>query len=61
MYSLLVKLMMISAVSQLGLSLISIYEYRPTDCAKLEQFSQQITQIDWKPISIFPKESKRFR
>ncbi len=28
---------------------------------KIQQAQRQVLRIDWKPISVFPEEAKRFR
>ena len=53
MYNLLVKLMVVTALLQLGVSVANSLE--------VEKASRKVLQIDWKPISIFPEEAKRFR
>lgn len=53
MYNLLVKLMVITALMQLGIS--------ATNSLEVEKASRKVLQIDWKPISLFPEEAKRFR
>lgn len=61
MYSILIRLMLLGALLQLGLK----SEF--TDChsrqclIKLEKASKQILHIDWRPISVFPEEAKRFK
>jgi hypothetical protein len=56
MYDLLIKLMIISAIAQLGMSLAEL-----KDCRKLEKVSRKVLRIEWKPISIFPEEARKFR
>ena len=55
MYTLLLRLMFISALIQLGLNITTL---TPT---KLERASRDVLRIDWKPISVFPEEAKKFR
>ncbi len=62
MYNLLVKLMLISALIQLGISLKDFSNCRSRECAaRIEKASRKVLKIDWKPISVFPEEAKRFR
>jgi hypothetical protein len=51
MYQLLVRLMLLSALLQLGISVSDFSKCRSRHCLK----------IDWRPISVFPEEAKRFR
>jgi hypothetical protein len=61
MYNLLVKLMFIAAIAELGISLSKIENCNSRLCiAEFEQRSRQILTINWKTISVFPKEAKRF-
>jgi len=53
MYNLLVKLMLIAALMQLG---ISVANY-----GKVEKASRDVLKVDWNPISVFPEEAKRFK
>jgi hypothetical protein len=62
MYSLLVRLMILSALFQLGLSLSDISDCRSRQClARLEKASRRVLNVEWKAISVFPEEAKRFR
>ncbi len=62
MYDLLVRLMLIAALAQFGISAKEFYECGQRSClAHLEANSRQILRIDWKPISLFPGEAKRFQ
>lgn len=54
MYQALIKIIVVSTLLQLGLS-FKDFLHRP-DYAK-----KRILRINWKPISIFPEEAKRFR
>ncbi len=53
MYNLLVKLMLIAALVQLGISVTQVH--------KVERAAREIVKIHWKPISVFHDEAKRFR
>jgi hypothetical protein len=62
MYNLLVKLMIISALFQFGWTFSDFQNCHTKECAsKIEKASKNILRINWKPISVFPEESKRFR
>ena len=62
MESLLVKLMLIAALAELGMSITDFGTCHTRECAqKIEQRERDISHIDWKPISIFPEEAKRFQ
>lgn len=62
MYDLLVKLMLAAALAQLGLSALKGRECADRPRAlTLETGSRDILRIDWKPISLFPKEAQKFR
>lgn len=62
MYEILVRLMVISAILQLGLSASDFLDCRSMQCFKnLGEASRSVLEIDWKPISVFPAEGRRFR
>jgi hypothetical protein len=62
MENLLVKLMLLAALAQLGLSISDVENCHTQQCAqKTEKRSRDILAIDWKPISVFPEEARRFR
>jgi hypothetical protein len=62
MYNLLVKLMLIAAVGKLGMSLIDIENCDTRECRqRVERRSRDVLAIEWRPISVFPEEAKRFR
>ncbi|MCB0394464.1 MAG: hypothetical protein KDD25_07885 [Bdellovibrionales bacterium] len=61
MYRLLLILMLSQALSQFGLSQNDFFQFNYQRCAnKLERAALQIVNIQWKPISVFPEEAKRF-
>lgn len=61
MYDLLVKLMVLAALSQFGMSLAAIENCHSKQCLRaVEQRSREILKIEWKPISVFPAEARRF-
>jgi hypothetical protein len=62
MYSLLIKLMVIAALIQLGISLSEFENCHSRQCLrKIEKASRDILGVDWRPITIFPEEANRFR
>ena len=62
MENLLVKLMVLAALTQLGVSVHEFQNCHSRDCMKnIEKKSRDILNIDWKPISVFPEEAKKFR
>lgn len=62
MYNLLIKLMVLSALIQLGISADKFFSCRSRQCSsRIEQASRDVLKINWKPISVFPEEAKRFR
>ena len=62
MYNLLIKLMVFSALIQLGISADKFFSCNSKGCTgRIEKASRSVLKIDWKPISIFPEEAQRFR
>ncbi len=62
MYQLLIKSMLIAALYQLGISVSEFSNCSNRQCLQhIEKASRNILRIDWKPISIFPNEAKRFK
>lgn len=62
MYSLLVGLMLIVAVTELGLNLAEVSDCRSRAClVRIERRARDALKINWKPISVFPNEARRFR
>jgi hypothetical protein len=62
MYTLLVRLMLLAALAQFGISLSSFRDCGSRGClARIEKASRDVLKVDWKPISVFPEEGKRFR
>lgn len=61
MYSLLFCLMAMAALAQVGIKIASFRDCRSRSCfARMEKASRDVLPIQWKPISIFPWETKRF-
>jgi hypothetical protein len=62
MLNLLIRLMVLVALAQFGLSLTHISRYKSRECLmQLEMASHEVLKIDWKPISVFPEEARKFR
>lgn len=62
MYDIIVKLMVLAALLELGLSVTDLESCRSRDCLqKLERRSREVLKIEWRPISVFPEEARRFR
>lgn len=62
MAELLVKLYLIAALMQLGISLKDIGSLsQPQGLKKIDQASREVTKIKWKPISVFPEEAKQYK
>lgn len=61
MEKLLVKLMILSALLELGLTIWNFRQCVSRECALLfEKRSRDVLKIDWKPISVFPEEGRVF-
>lgn len=62
MYDIFVKLMVLAALLELGISLDEWESCRSREClVQLEKKSRDVLKIDWKPISVFPQEARRFQ
>ena len=62
MYNLLIKLMLVAALIEFGMKASDIEGCRSRQCMKMLQARAiDVLKIDWKPISVFPEEAKRFR
>ena len=62
MYDLLVKLMVIAALAQFGLTLSKVEECHSRECMQmLEKRSREVLEVDWKPMTVFPQEAGRFK
>lgn len=61
MYDVLLKLIIAGALLEFGISLSKIDDCSSRACwDHVQQASKQVLKIDWKPISVFPGEAKRF-
>lgn len=62
MYSLLVRLMFLVGLIELGYSLTGAHGCHSRTCLQMvEEQKRNVLKIDWKPISVWPEEAKRFR
>jgi hypothetical protein len=62
MYGVMIKLMFLAAFLELGVSLTNWNDCQAPDCSvPLENKFRGVLEIDWKPISVFPEEAKRFQ
>lgn len=62
MYNLIVKLMIAATLIQLGISLDKFVSCSSRECSsRIEKASREVLKINWKPISVFPEEGRRFR
>jgi hypothetical protein len=62
MENLLVKLMLVAALTQLGISVSGFLNPESKSTQKtFERTSKDILRINWKPISLFPKEANYFK
>jgi hypothetical protein len=62
MFDLLIKLMAMAALAQFGISLSHLESCHSRACMQtLEKHSREVLNVDWKPLSVFPEEAKRFR
>ena len=62
MYNLLVKLMVFAALIELGKTGFSLSNCHGRGCfAVVNQASRAVLKIDWKPVSVFPEEARKFK
>lgn len=62
MYNLLIKIIFIVALAEVGLSLSKIENCKSRACIQeIEKASRDVLRVDWKPISVFPEEARRFQ
>lgn len=62
MYKILLRLIVGAALLELGVTWSQLDDCSGRACwTQLQRASLQVLQIDWKPISVFPKEARRFR
>ena len=62
MYDLLVRLMVVSALLQLGMSVSHLSGCHGRSCAQqIEARSRDVLHVDWRAVSMFPEEARRLR
>lgn len=62
MYHLLVLFMLVAALEQFGMKVSAFAHCRSRACLiEIEKRSRDVLQINWKSISVFPDEAKRFK
>lgn len=62
MYNVSIKLLVGAAILQLGLSIGKYSECTSREClTRVEASARQVIKINWRPISVFPEEARRFR
>lgn len=62
MLNLLIRLMVLVSLAHLGISLVQFGDCRSrARLNRVEKASREVLRVDWKPISIFPEEARRFR
>jgi hypothetical protein len=53
--------MILAALSELGLAALAEGPCMSKACfANIERASRNISRIDWKPLTVFPEEARRF-
>jgi hypothetical protein len=61
-YNVLIKLIVVASLLELGISVSKIGDCSSRACwSELQLASQKVLRIEWRPISVFPKEAERFR
>lgn len=62
MYEIIMKLIIAAALLQLGLTLSHSGKCDSREClGRIERASRQVLKVDWKSISLFPEEARRFK
>jgi hypothetical protein len=60
--NLLIRLMLLSAALQLGITAADIAFCGSRECARrIEKASRDVLRLNWRPISVWPEEGKRFK
>jgi hypothetical protein len=61
MYALLVRLMLLAALTEVGMSVAEFRDCRGRECVlRVVRASHEVLHVDWKPIRVFP-EQRYFR
>lgn len=62
MYNILIKLIIAAALVDIGISFSKLEDCSSRQCwTQIQKASREAIRIEWKPISVFPEEAKRFR
>ncbi len=61
MYHLLIKLIVGASILQLGITITLEDLASRKGLDRIQSASHKIIEIDWKPISVFPSEARKFR
>ena len=62
MIRVLIFFMVAAALAQFGMTVSELSQCRSRECVqKVEKHSRDVLKIDWKPITLFPEEAKKFR
>lgn len=61
MYNLLLKLMISAALLEFGINYGQFICNTDACTHRIENASRDVLKINWKPITIFPEEAKKFR
>lgn len=62
MYNILIKLIIAAALIDLGISFSQLDDCSSRQCwTQIQKASRKATNIDWKPISVFTEEAKKFK
>jgi hypothetical protein len=62
MLNLLIRLIVLVSLAHLGLELTQTGDCKSRECSlRLEKASREVLRVNWRPISVFPEEGRRFR
>jgi len=62
MYRLLVLLMLVASLEQFGMTISELAQCRSRACLiQVERHSRDVLRVNWKPISVWPEEAKKFK
>jgi hypothetical protein len=62
MEKLLITLMLVAALVKFGISVSDFRNCHSQQCIQMvEKRSRDVLRVDWRPISVFPEEARRFK
>lgn len=62
MYNVLIKLFIAAGLLDLGINFAKVEDCSSRKCwTEIQKASRKASRIDWRPISVFPEEARRFR